>query len=137
MDEANSDPFEEQIVPSGPDGRFGLQTEAPSFVGRQTTEEYERARLRDNMVNGGVHTKQVRGPFLPALQRSCQNNSHDGTTQTNVDDHEPHARSLEGVDHDRGMDIDGSRGGLFDFDDEQFEGMWLVVFSVCRAVINS
>lgn len=71
----NSDPFEsnsQQIAPSGPDGRFGLQTQVSHFVGRQTLQEYDRDRRRDDTVahtgNDGVHFNEVRDPSLLTLQ---------------------------------------------------------------------
>lgn len=41
----DSDPFGSDSQPikhSGPGGRFGLQPQAPTFVGRRTLQEYER-----------------------------------------------------------------------------------------------
>ncbi|KAF8434884.1 hypothetical protein L210DRAFT_3506551 [Boletus edulis BED1] len=118
LEDVNSDPLEadsSQIALSGPDGRFGLQPQAPVFVSRQALEEYEKDRVhhrtKDNTVartgKGGVHSKQ----------NSC-NNSHDETTQMDIDDH--HERRPEDEDHNSRMDIH-ARGGLFDFDDQQVE----------------
>ncbi|KAF8123907.1 hypothetical protein EV363DRAFT_1403556 [Boletus edulis] len=118
LEDVNSDPLEadsSQIAPSGPDGRFGLQPQAPAFVGRQALEEYEKDRVhhrtKDNTVartgKGGVHSKQ-----------NSRNNSHDETTQMDIDDH--HERRPEDEDHNSRMDVH-ARGGLFDFDDQQVE----------------
>ncbi|KAF8452787.1 hypothetical protein L210DRAFT_3499643 [Boletus edulis BED1] len=118
LEDVNSDPLEadsSQIAPSGPDGRFGLQPQAPAFVGRQALEEYEKDRVhhrtKDNTVartgKGGVHSKQ-----------NSRNNSHDETTQMDIDDH--HECRPEDEDHNSRMDVH-ARGGLFDFDDQQVE----------------
>ncbi|KAF8121261.1 hypothetical protein EV363DRAFT_1186658 [Boletus edulis] len=118
LEDVNSDPLEansSQIASSGPDGRFGLQPQAPVFVGRQALEEYEKDcvhhRTKDNTVartgKGGVHSKQ-----------NSRNNSHDETTQMDIDDH--HERRPKDEDHNSRMDVH-ARGGLFDFDDQQVE----------------
>jgi hypothetical protein len=44
-DNPDSDPFDSEtqaIKHSGPAGHFGLQLQAPAFVGRRTLQEYER-----------------------------------------------------------------------------------------------
>ncbi|KAF8123045.1 hypothetical protein EV363DRAFT_1181132 [Boletus edulis] len=118
LEDVNSDPLEansSQIAPSSPDGQFGLQPQAPAFVGRQALEEYEKDRVhhrtKDNTVartgKGGVHSKQ-----------NSRNNSHDETTQMDIDDH--HERCPEDEDHNSRMDVH-ARGGLFDFNDQQVE----------------
>ncbi|KAH0839472.1 hypothetical protein J3R83DRAFT_281 [Lanmaoa asiatica] len=70
-DNPNSDPFDSDSQPirrSGPEGRFGLQPQAPAFVGRQTLQEYERDCVKNDLVartgNGGICHKAVCDPSV-------------------------------------------------------------------------
>ncbi|KAG6378231.1 hypothetical protein JVT61DRAFT_13931 [Boletus reticuloceps] len=103
VNDTNSDPFDsdsQPIIQSRPDGRFGLQPRASTFVGRQTLGEYERDHPKNDLA-GGMHHKLPDTDLDSNDRRGCMAIDNEGL----------YGHRSEDRDDSHQMDVDGNEQG--------------------------